>query len=113
MAPTPKTVIGWKVWYKDGIILSSKERNPDWSDLPDDGVLGVRVYYSDGTSRGMSGNDYYYMDLGSDTFTNTDRLPDDIIIGHPDAKIIRGMCVPEDEWRQAMHEIVKYDEWVP
>lgn len=53
-----KEAIGWRAWYTGGRVFSSNETA--WRDLPDDGVLVVRVYLNDKTSRLMSGADYYF-----------------------------------------------------
>ena len=58
----PLEIVGWKVWYADGSSYESKERS--WENLPRDGVVWVMVYYANGTSRTMSGTDFYFRARG-------------------------------------------------
>lgn len=39
----PERILGWKIWYTDGTVYSSAEREAD--DLPDDEVQVVKVYH--------------------------------------------------------------------
>jgi hypothetical protein len=47
------------VFYEDQMY-----KNPDWSTLPNDGVLLVKLFRMDGSQREMSGWDYYFKATG-------------------------------------------------
>ena len=51
-------IIGWSVWYDNGSVFDSREH--DWDDIPDDGVLVMYVYKSDGRRECMQGQWYYF-----------------------------------------------------
>ena len=64
------SVIGWKAWYQDGAMYSS--RHTSWADLPDDGVVLVLLYFDATTEQGeslrryMEGDNWYFMAPGPD-----------------------------------------------
>jgi len=57
-------VIGWRAWYADGSKYNSKDTK--WSDLPDDGVIVVMLYFDEKKPSGnpkrriMDGSDWYF-----------------------------------------------------
>jgi len=63
-------VIAWKAWYSDGKVYRSESL--DWSDLPDDGVVAINLYYDkltpagDAYRRFMQGSDYYFRVIQED-----------------------------------------------
>jgi hypothetical protein len=62
----PQHATGFRAWYVGGSVYCG---GPDeWRALPDEGVLGVRVCFSDGTARVCSGNDWYGLLSTSDGF---------------------------------------------
>ena len=52
----------FKAWYDDG----STHEGIDWdfAALPDDGFLACALVFDDGTRRLISGNDYYWIEIG-------------------------------------------------
>lgn len=68
--PDPdKQVVRVRVLYADRAY-----QDPDWAELPGDGVLIVVLYYADGTRRIMQATDWYFRAPG----------PADWIYGHTD-----------------------------
>jgi len=51
-------VIGWQAWYADGSKYDSATTK--WTDLPDDGVLIIMLYFDNKTRRIMDGSDWYF-----------------------------------------------------
>ena len=78
-APASKTPLGWTAWYSNGRVYSS--RTVRWADLPDDGVVCIRVFYPDhNVVRGqictlnMFGHDWYGWDNDKLFVGNDDSL---------------------------------------
>jgi hypothetical protein len=73
------------IFYEDKVYS-----NPDWSTLPNDGVLLVVLFRVDGSRRELSGADYYFKAVGPNgpiyAFTNT--VTD--TIRYKNAVILRG-----------------------
>lgn len=44
-SPSPREVIGWLAWADDGRVYRSE--TDGFGDLPDDGVLLVKLFYAD------------------------------------------------------------------
>lgn len=106
MSDFPK-IIGWAVWYDDGTMLTSKETT--WESLPDDGVIEIVLYKSDGSRRIMDAHDWYFRApnrylpgwedgwiYGHDTYTTKEEIQR----RYPGASIKRGRWVSEER----MHE---------
>jgi hypothetical protein len=55
--PTEQHAVSWKAWVVGGKVYEGDASS--WSALPDDGMLAVKVFFSDGLSRVCSGNDWY------------------------------------------------------
>lgn len=60
---------GWKAWYADGSIYDS--RSTRWTELPKTGIIGVVVYYEKPYRNLVYGGDWYYIDGGVPTCTDT------------------------------------------
>lgn len=109
-------VIGWRAWYAGGRTFSSDET--DWTDLPDDGVLGAMVYYADRSPGGVpyrrivSGGDWYHLVDGEPACTATHDEwgewvdPPDA----PDAELKRGRGVHDEEF-EAVHAEMLESRW--
>ena len=55
--PPPQHAVAFKAWYTEGRFY---EGDFDaWAQLPEDGVLAVRVIFDDGTARICMGDDWY------------------------------------------------------
>lgn len=89
-------VKSWRCWVEVGNDI--KEFNSidnDWCGVPDDGFQAMRVWYTDGTSRMISGNDFYFIQVHSKglIFGQTNDL--DVKQRYPGALIKRGKHIPD------------------
>lgn len=96
---TDDYVIAWRAWYdlgsKDPVEYNSNDHT--LHDLPDDGFQGMKLWFSDGTSRYISGNDFYFFcqhEAGIIFGQSNDTLRD-IKKRYPKAMIKRGRHVPD------------------
>jgi hypothetical protein len=55
----PRDVTGWLAWADNGQRYSS--RAAQFGDLPDDGMLLLKLFYRDGRARILEGSDWYFM----------------------------------------------------
>lgn len=56
-----RTVVGWRAWYTSDRVFDSE--STQWADLPDVGVLCIRIYYMTRPyGRVMSGKTLYWLD---------------------------------------------------
>ena len=61
-------IVGWKCWYTDGVLYSSREHS--WAALPDSGVQVVVIYLEQQYALGLNyrqiltGKDWYYWENG-------------------------------------------------
>lgn len=109
MARVPIELLGWRIWYTGGVLFSSRERNPNWRDLPPIGVLGVRLYFNDGSIRGHSGYTRYYK--AGDMFDSSDRPLGEIRRRYPGAVILIGKQDPDEEWGEIELRFDDFSEW--
>ena len=100
----PGEVEAWRVYYTDSREYSSAET--DWAELPDDGVLLLRLYY-DAFSRGgvrytksLSGDDYYFHVPGTDLYGCNNDPPAEIRERYPGAVVKRGKWTTHAEMRR-------------
>ena len=101
---TDTPVAGWRVYYTDGREYDSTETS--WADLPDDGVLLLRLYYDRHTDGGvrytksLSGDDHYFHVPGTALFGCNNDPIDEIEARYPGAIVKRGMWTTQDDmWR--------------
>ena len=59
MPQHPKAPARVRAWYEGRVA-----EGHDWAGFPPDGVLGVRIDFTDGTARTMYGQDWYFMFTG-------------------------------------------------
>ena len=54
--------IAWRAWYDEwtGQPVEYTSLNSTLDDLPEDGFQAMRLWYSNGNGRYISGNDYYF-----------------------------------------------------
>jgi len=82
-------VIGWKVWYGDGFVFTSKD--DIWEKAPDQNVQVVMIYFDWKDSQGklrkqmFCGSDYYFCD-GDWT------VPSNWADSFTDFSVVRGVC---------------------
>jgi len=97
-------MIGWKAWYRGGQAWCSN--GTAWADLPDEGVIGVKILFDDGTSRNMTGSDFYWMAdiLGVPTLCQG--LHDDRPAErYPGASIKLGVWTTDAEMRSVLEQM--------
>lgn len=103
---TDEYVIAWRCWVEvDQEIKEFNSVNNKWCDIPDDGFQAMRLWYSDGTGRQISGNDFYFVQEHPKglIFGQTNDL--DVIERYPDALIKRGRHIP-DALNKEVHELM-------
>jgi hypothetical protein len=94
--PTVQHAVGWKAWYIGGRVYESASSS--WGDLPDDGVLAVKVFFNDNTSRNCNGNDQYgLLILSPDSWTIIHNNNEDNLERYPNAIWKRGKWTSEEE----------------
>ena len=99
MNSTDSYVISWKCWYNnlEEQITVYNSTNTTLENLPSDGFQGMKLWFSDGTSKLISGNDYYffYEHPSGIIFGQTDDSEQSILSRYPDAVIKRGKYTTE------------------
>lgn len=92
-------VIAWKAWYTENRVFCSCDVT--WSDLPDDGMLCVKIYfagvYADNKhlSRIMMGDDWYWK-VGDIYAHGSNTTVDEINQRYPEAEIKRGKWTTDE-----------------
>ena len=100
-------VVAWKAWYRGGQAFCSA--GSEWADLPDEGVIGVTIVYSDETRRFMTGSDFYWVAdiMGKATFCQG--LHDDFPERrYPGAIIKKGVWTTDEEMRLVLEKMGDY-----
>ena len=114
---TSKTVVGWRIWYTNDREYS--QRDTDWSELPDDGVLALALYYDswnhDNTIRHkmvLTGDDHYFHDPESDIYGCNNDPIDEITERYdiPTEYIKRGKWT-DSETMDSVHQQARDSEW--
>lgn len=99
-APTPdpaKHVVGVEVFYEDRVY-----QDPDWAELPDDGVQIILVRYTDGTCRRLEGNNWYFRARGLADWVYAETNDPADIDRYPDAVRVRGRWTDDATWAGLM-----------
>lgn len=88
--------IHFKAWYVEGQTFQGC--CDAWNDLPADGVIGVKVFFNDGTARNCMGNDWYGLFQAPDGFwTVIHNNAEDNAVRYPAVSWKRGMWTSEAE----------------
>lgn len=109
--PGGLTIKGWRIYYGDGSVVSSKDST--WQDAPNDDVQALIVFYNetyaqwDGEGKNLLTFPYrtvyclqdYYWELGAGTATEA--------LGHEGIKT--GKLMPDDEWKKLYRERIHPD----
>ena len=96
----------WRAYYTEGCRFDSDGYR--WRDLPDDGVLGIKLWLDDG-QQCIYGFDWYFHIPDTGLFAGNDDAPDEILARYPGAILKRGQWIPSDEWRQIKREMQRDD----
>ena len=113
-------VVAWRAWYADGGVYQSEEM--DWSDLPNDGVVYVTLFYKETTPDGQATRrfmvgEWYFRWVALDDsvvygHTTCSKLPngelvsesvESILERYPGAEVKRGKWV-SDEMMERIHQ---------
>lgn len=91
---TDSFVTSWRVWYNDlsPDIVEYNSVDHDFNNLPNDGFQAMRLWYSDGRTRFISGNDYYFFAYhpSGTIFGQTNDSYEDITLRYENVIIKRG-----------------------
>jgi hypothetical protein len=94
-----KTIIGWKLYYGDGLVLSSKQST--WADAPSDNVQVLIVYFAETYKIHRDGEwqeeNYRDMYFGYDYFWQYGNGQTAQVLDGAEVKL--GKELPQDEWR--------------
>lgn len=96
----------WRAYYTDNRQFDSDEY--DWSDLPDDGVLGVKLWFEDG-HQCVYGFDWYFHVPDTNLFAGNNDTLHEIRDRYGDVILKRGKWIPSDDWRRVKKEIQRDD----
>lgn len=100
-------ITGWRAYFADGQILTSKTvRN--WTDIPDDGMVGLVIFFSNGTKRRLTGGDYFFLNLQEDKYGADGGKLLDLALKYPGAFLVRGKLT-DDERMKAIEARMKSD----
>jgi hypothetical protein len=92
----PQRAVRFRAWYTSGRVYEGDSSG--WGEMPDDGVLAVKVFFSDGLSRNCSGNDWYgLLVLSPDAWTIIHNNNEDNLERYPTALWKRGKWTSEAE----------------
>lgn len=100
-------ITGWRAYFHDGAIRTSKTFT-SWSDLPTDGMIGLVVYFDDGTKRRSTGGDYFYLDTLIGKYGMDKGGQVGLAVKYPATFLVRGMWT-DDENMKKMEARMKSD----
>jgi hypothetical protein len=111
-------VASWKAWYIGGRVFCSATHA--WADLPDDGMLFLKLYFDERTPDGVqlgqncSGDDWYWHVPGTDLYAHDSRQTrDEIERRYPGAILKRGKWTTPDEMQRVNAEANGQHEFKP
>ena len=96
-------VAGWRIYYVG--LEDYDSATTEWSALPGDGVLLLKIYYDEFTTGGvrytqtLSGDDYYFHVPGTDVFGCNNHPPEETHERYPGAIIKRGRWTTRTEMK--------------
>lgn len=96
---TDSYVIAWRCWYDDGTATPSEydSVNNTLYDLPEDGFQAMRLWYTDGNGRFITGNDHYFFAShpAGTIYGQSNDSYDSILQRYSEVIIKKGKHVPE------------------
>lgn len=89
-------IVSWRCWVEfNEDIVEYNSIEHCWNKIPDDGFQAMRLWYSDGTGRYISGNDFYFLSEHKAGLIIGQSNDTDIKERYPNAIIKRGKHVPD------------------
>lgn len=92
-------ITGWRAYFANGQILTSKTIQR-WTDIPDDGLLGLVIFFSDGKKRRLTGGDYFYLNTTQDKYGADSGLLQDLALKYPGSFLVRGYWTDDENMRR-------------
>lgn len=92
------TIAGWRAYFTNGVILTSKT-GQRWTDLPQDGLLGLVIYFIDNKKRRFTGGDYYFINVQQDKYGQDKGDGAALALKYPGAFLIRGVWTDDENMR--------------
>lgn len=93
---TDEYVVGWRCWVEvNGEIKEYNSVDDNWCDIPNDSFQAMRLWYSDNTSRVISGNDFYFIQQHNKGLIFGQTNDTDVKERYPGAIIKRGKHIPD------------------
>lgn len=107
---TDSFTIAWVAYYDNGTATPSTYNSVDNTliDLPEDGFQAMKIWYVDGTSRYIAGNDYYFFvnHQGGLIFGQSNDTYESIVQRYPNALIKRGKHTAEEIIHNIMTNLI-------
>lgn len=91
-------ITGWRAYFADGTIRTSKTV-ARWNDLPDDGLVGLVLFFDDGKKRRLTGGDYFFLNLAQNKYGADGGDHAFLAAKYPGAFLIRGILTDDENMR--------------
>lgn len=98
MATSQSRITGWRAYFTGGVILTSKTVSK-WTDLPQDGLLGLVVYFSDNKKRRFTGGDYFYINTQDNKYGCDKGDLATLALKYPGSFLVRGSWTDDENMR--------------
>jgi hypothetical protein len=104
-------IIGWKAWYEDAEFSSD---DTEWGQLPDDGIVIVYHFKSDGRRLELAGDDSYFFapTKSGDVWGSNRETEKQVQERYPGAIVKRGKWVPLEVFHKIQARAAA-DSWRP
>ena len=107
---TDSFTTAWIAFYDDGTETPAVYNSVinTLNDLPDDGFQAMKLWYADGTSRNIAGNDYYFFveHPSGLIFGQSNDTYESIVERYPNSLIKRGKHVSEQMISYIMNDLM-------
>lgn len=105
-------VVGWRAYYDGFRVFDSSDCN--WTDLPDEGIVGVVVFKTPPYREIVDGGDWFYIEDNIPRTTDTADEWGEWVNppGYPDSIVKQGKVLPDEEW-EAFQWAMRHDKSWP